>query len=134
MTEFYYRYVDFLESSGGYDVTGEWEPGPSSLRVRIEQFEVVRKTPKGAWIIDNSGDRRLILDHWFNKFANPTLEGARRDFIARKKKLIAIQEARIRDAKLAVATAEKNVLEDSGIRGELRHLKRVYSWKLELLK
>lgn len=134
MTGFYYRYADFLESSGGYDMSGEWEPGPSVVRVQIEQFEVVKKTPKGAWIVDNNGDRRLILDHWFNKYANPTLDGARRDFIARKKKLIAIQEARIRDARLAIATAEKNIAETGGLAGLPTRLKRLYSWELELLK
>lgn len=128
----YYRFEDFLEGSGGYDIHGEWEPGPSSLRVQVVTFPVIKKTPKGAWIRVGGVGRQLVLDHWHRKFANPTLEGARRDFIARKRRLISIQEARIRDAKIAIATAERNEFEDRGLLSELRYLKRVHAWELSL--
>lgn len=134
MTDVYYRYEDYLQSSGGYDMQGEWEPGPSVLRVRVVHYPVVKKTPKGAFIYDDVGKRRFICDNWYCKFANPTVEGARRDFIARKRKLIAVQERRIRDARLAIATAERNEFETRGLLGERRYLKRVHSWEAELLK
>ena len=134
MTDVYYRYEDFLQSSGGIDMCGEWEPGPSVLRVRVMQFDVVKKTPKGAWINGNGG-KQFIADRWFNKFANPTLEGARQDFLARKRRLIAIQKRRIRDARLAIATAKKNQPEHGGLLGEqLGYLKRVHAWEVELMK
>lgn len=128
----YYRYDDFLESSGGYDQSGEWEPGPSSIRVAVRQYEIVKKTPKGAWILNDMGERQLILDHWYCKFANPTLEGARQDFLARKRKLIAIAKRRIRDARIAVETVKRNEFETYGIRQKLGHLKRVYSWEIKV--
>lgn len=134
MTDVYYRFEDYLQGSGGYSMfTGEWEPGPSALRVQVQHYEVEKKTPNGAWIRDGAGERRFIADRWHKKFANPTLEGARQDFIARKRCLIFIQERRVRDARLAIATAEKNEFERD-VAGLPRRLKRVHSWELELLK
>lgn len=134
MTEaVYYRYEDFLQGSGGYDMQGEWEPGPSVLRVQVRTFDILKRTPKGAWINGPDG-KQFICDNWFNKFANPTAEGARKDFIARKRRLIAIQERRIHDARLAIATAEKNVALGATWAGAPIVLKTVRSWELELLK
>lgn len=107
MTDVYYRYEDFLQGTGGWDVCGEWEPGPSVVRVQVLTYPVVRKTPKGAWI-NVDGETRFIADHWNKKHANPTSDGAKADFIARKKRLIAIQSHRIRNAEQAIAIAEQD--------------------------
>lgn len=103
----YYRYEDYLQSSGGYDMQGEWEPGPSVVRVQVLTYPIVRKTPKGAWVMID-GEKRFVADYWNKKHANPTSEGAKADFIARKKRLIAIQSARIRTAEQAIMIATQD--------------------------
>lgn len=129
----YYRYEDYLEGSGGFDVHGDYQPGPSRVRVHIVTFEVVKKTPKGAWVkhpseLDGSMQTYFIADRWFKKYANPTQEGARFDFIARKRYLIAVQERRIRDARVAIAAAELNDFEP-GLKGLPTRLRFVHAWE-----
>jgi hypothetical protein len=110
----YYRFEDKLVGSGGFDIYGDYVPGPSYVKVEIVTFEVDRLTPKGAWVwLPTRGSympmtRRFVCNGWYNKYANPTIEGARADFIARKKRLIAIQTRRVRDAQEAIDLAEAN--------------------------
>lgn len=104
----YYRFEDEHVGTGGFDIDGDYTPGPSYLRVKCVAFPVDRLTPKGAWIWDENWSRRFICNNWYSKYANPTIEGARTDFIARKRRLITIQSRRIRDAEQAIALAEAN--------------------------
>lgn len=105
MSDVYYRFEDELVGTGGFSMDGDYEPGPAYLRVKIVTFPVEKRTPKGAWVKLYDGTR-FIADRWFCKFANPTVEGARADFIARKRRLIAIQTRRIRDAEEAIELAK----------------------------
>ena len=110
----YYRFEDELVGTGYFDIDGDYVPGPSYVRVKIATFNVDKVTPKGAWVWLPSREgympmtRRFVCNSWYNKYANPTVEGARADFIARKKRLIAIQSRRIRDAEEAINLAETN--------------------------
>lgn len=107
MTDVYYRFQDRHVGTGSFDVDGDYTPGPSYVTVEVCTYEVDKKTPKGAWVWTDNG-REFIADRWFCKYANPTLEGARADFIARKKKLIAVQTRRIHDAEEAIKLATEN--------------------------
>lgn len=109
----YYRFEDERVGTDGFDIYGDYIAGPSYLRVKIVTFEVDKLTPKGAWVWlpdprDGAMTRRFVCNNWYSKYANPTVEGARADFIARKKRLIAIQSRRIRDAEEAIKLAEAN--------------------------
>lgn len=111
MNDVYYRFVDDLVGTGGFDVDGDYVPGEPYVRVRIWSYDIVRRTPKGAWVLtDETGvmSEHLILDRWHKKYANPTIEGARNDFIARKQRLIDIQTRRIRHAQEAIDLAKTN--------------------------
>lgn len=107
----YYRFEDELVGTGGFDIDGDYIPGPSYVRVRIVTFIVDKLTPKGAWVwlpVDGCMTKRFVCNNWYSKYANPTVEGARKDFIARKKRLIDIQSRRIRNAQEAIELAEAN--------------------------
>lgn len=106
MTDTYFRMEDYLESTGYCDVDGDFVPGKPNVKLRVLTYTVARKTPKGAWLIVDC-ERRFIADRWFKKYANPTLEGARADFIARKERLIAVQMRRIHHAQDAVNQARQ---------------------------
>jgi len=113
MAECYYRFEDDLVGTGGFDIDGDYIPGPSYVRVRVLTYEIAKRTPKGAWVrhpspVDGSMQTYLILDHWHKKHANPTLEGARQDFIARKQRLIDVQTRRIKNAQEAIDLAKNN--------------------------
>lgn len=109
-SELYYRFEDHLEGSGGYDIHGEWEPGPSRTIVKLYSFEVRRHTPKGVWIWDNhqNGAERFICHTWTKRFALPSIEEAKLSFIKRKERQAGIYEARARTAREAIALAQAN--------------------------
>jgi hypothetical protein len=109
MTEYYYRIEDYLESSGSWDMQGEWEPGPSRLRLRVEAFEVLKHTPKGVQL-RVYGERRFVLRDAYRRFACATLDEAKESFIARKEKQASIYEARARDARKAIVMCASNTL------------------------
>ena len=97
--ELYYRFEDRLESSGGFDMWGEWEPGPSHPVIHLNTFPVLRHTPKGVWIRDHGGDRRFICNSWTKRYALPSIEEAKHSFIKRKERQAGIYEARARTAR-----------------------------------
>jgi hypothetical protein len=106
--ELYYRFEDHLESSGGYDVTGEWEPGPSRTVIRLLSFPLIRRTPKGVWIRDTGGGERFICHTWRKRYALPSIDEAKHSFIKRKERQAGIYEARARTAREALALAQAN--------------------------
>jgi hypothetical protein len=99
--EVWYRYVDYLVSSGSFDEWGE-SVGPSETRIRLEKYEVLKHTPKGVWIRSNYGDKKFILREARKRYACPTEAEAKISFIARKQRQIGIHSARIRHAKKAL--------------------------------
>ena len=108
MTEVWYRYEDHLVSLGyDYEYDRSWG---SRVEIRLREFEVLRKTPKGVWIDLGcgvfSGGERFVLASARKRYACPTKEEARESFIARKKAQARIYEAGARRAKEALKALE----------------------------
>lgn len=100
--EVYYRYEDRLQGTGGYDIMGEWEPGPSHVVVNLFKYPVLKHTPKGVWISQLGGRPMFICQNWRKKFACPTIEEAKHSFIKRKERQAGIYEARAMNARKAI--------------------------------
>lgn len=100
----YYRYQDYLESSGSIDITGEYVFGTARTRVRLLEFPVLKTTPCGAWI--NDGGRRFVRSGTRKCYAHPTLEEALASFIARKARQQSIYLARAKQAEEAILWAK----------------------------
>jgi len=88
----YYRFEDYLESSG----VDEWDNslGPPIQRVRIREFDVEKETPKGVWI-RGFMFRRFQLKECRKRFACPSVELAMESFMARKRKQAKILRTRL---------------------------------------
>lgn len=105
MTDTYYRYRDYLVSLG-VDPETEESYG-SRVELDLEEYRVLRNTPKGVIIQLYDGTERFVKHDAVKKFAHPTPEEALTSFIARKKRQIDIYTKRKQDAKTALAKAER---------------------------
>jgi len=111
----WYRYNDVAYSTG-YD---EYRDCSSGTRIEVEltEYEVLRYTPKGAWInaspyrsatsFKHMKDEKFVLLSARKRFAHPTKEEAMTSFIARKKAQIRIYKARVKHAEEALKRAEE---------------------------
>lgn len=103
-TDIWYRFAECRVSNG----VDEYENGLGHhMEVRCNTYRVVRRTPKGAWIVqvwgkNTSGRKRFVLTASHKHYACPTVDEAKASFRARKKKQISIYSARIADAKKAL--------------------------------
>ena len=88
----WYRFDSTLVSNG----CDEWgESTGSHVEVYLHTYEVIKKTPKGAWL-KTSFDKRgtFVLDDGpGRRFASPTIEAAAERFRQRKKRRIQILTA-----------------------------------------
>jgi len=100
--KFLYRYEDVQYAPP----VNEWdEPvGEGRVVVYLYSFPVVRRTPKGAWICGVIGKERFVRLDARKRFACPTIEEARKSFVARKKAQLRIYEAMIHRVEKALAT------------------------------
>lgn len=89
---YWYRLEDYREARG---LTG------SVARLRMARFKVERETPCGV-VIRGYGRDRFVNLSWNKKYAAPTEAEARKDFVARKKRQIEINEARAQAAREAL--------------------------------
>lgn len=105
ISELYYRLEDYQQATGGWDIHGEWEPGPNRVQIRMLTFPVLKHTPKGVWIQDHGDHRgkRFISNTWVKRYALPTEEEAKISFIKRKERQASICEARAKIAHRAIA-------------------------------
>lgn len=96
----YYRYYDRLTQAGYWNSDSSIYHSPK-IKIVLEEYQVVRKTPKGAWIARWSGSNphTFILDSSSKKVAFPTIIAARTDYIRRKKNQNIIHEERAARAK-----------------------------------
>lgn len=107
--EVYYRYRERTVGDGYTDMTGEYISTGSHVEVTLEKFPVLKRTPKGVWILnpfrDNGvhGDRQFIADAWRKRFALPTREEAFRSFVARKAIYIQHLTRKIAETQRAIA-------------------------------
>ena len=103
----YYRYED-VQYAPPADEDGE-RRGQGELHVHLRKYNVLRHTPKGVWI-DAHGSGKFVLETAKKRFAWPTKEEAKASFIARKRRQIAIHQARIDRANQALNTILEKAL------------------------
>ena len=71
--------VMYRARSGVFDEGG-------SIRIIIDQYHVIKKTPMGKWIrIPYPKKKRFVLDSGLKRFAHETKEGALKSLSARKR-------------------------------------------------
>jgi hypothetical protein len=118
MSDTWYRYEDVA-----YSIANEFgEHGYSRIEVHLRKFKLVKRTPKGVWLIpwyefvDETAGwsylksvARFVLLGAQRRFACPTQEEAETSFRARKKKQISIYQARIQRAEEALDTLERTI-------------------------
>jgi hypothetical protein len=110
MVSSYFRFEEVRHGTGYTDEWGEYVSTGSYVRLQLREFKVIKETPQGVRI--NAYDWRepngkLILRTWNKQWASPTVEEARKSFIARKRRQALILEARLRQAKEAMELAEQ---------------------------
>lgn len=103
----WYRFESRLVAAG----VDEWENplGPPSVDLYCYEVEVIKHTPKGAWLRDLNDPRgkRFVLRGARRRWACPTLQEARESFIARKRRQINILRSQVHYAKEAKRMAEE---------------------------
>ena len=108
--ECWYRYEDVAYSPGA-DEYGDPLPG-STMRVHLREFEVLKRTPKGAWLNAWRG-KRFVRSEARKQYACATKEAALASFKARKQAQIRIYEARVCSARAALEIVEQGNLDKS---------------------
>lgn len=94
MTDTYYRFEDKR-----YSVADEYgDHSYTRLDVELYRFEVVKRTPKGVWLLP----RRFVLNSAHKRYACPSIKEAWASFVARKEKEARIYRARAQMADNAV--------------------------------
>jgi hypothetical protein len=98
--EIYYRMADRLMYEGG------------EIKIELEKFQVVKRTPKGAWIIPHAEPgwwqspnpkKRFVLDGDGRRYAYPTVDAAHKSYLRRK----VVQISRLEDQMLVANVALK---------------------------
>lgn len=139
MIEVWYRFENW-QTAGAVDEFGD-SCGPSHTNVRLVEFGVEKRTPKGAWLkrlyghgphADGylSGERRFVLLSANKRFACPSIEEALVSFVARKSRQISILDARRDDARKAIAIA-KCIVEKGGGRREMSEMSVPFQYLME---
>ncbi len=101
----WYRYEDRRYAA----MLDEYERPSGSGRTEIEEqvFEVVRRTPKGVWLVQvwrcgRSSTERFVRLSARKRFAHPTRKAAMASFLARKRAQVNILERQLENARLAL--------------------------------
>ena len=99
--EFWFRYVDFVESAG----VDEFDRplGPGRVRVQLRRSKVTANTPRGVWL--DCG--RWVSRHTKKRWACPTVEEAWTSYCARKTRQIQLLSAQLANAQKALAIAKE---------------------------
>jgi len=110
VAEVWYRFTDVAYSTGYCEFTDR--STGSMIKIELTEHEVVRRTPKGAWINRGSGawgsmhgELRFVLLSATKRFAYPTKAEAMASFLARKKAQARIYRARMERALRAINEA-----------------------------
>jgi hypothetical protein len=98
----FYRYEHSTSGGYGRDMDGEIIPNiyPLTIHLELRKFFLIKETTKGYWI----GYNRLQKYKWISKtskkrFAYPTIEEAKINFIKRKESQIKILTSQLKVAK-----------------------------------
>lgn len=95
----------------------------STTNIDIQEFEVVKETPKGVWL-DVYGKRKFVLNLAYKRWAYPTAKEALESLIARKTRYLSILHARIRLAEEIREAAKDKLKEDPKCDSLSHRLKR----------
>lgn len=76
----------------------------------LQQFEVIKETPKGAWL-DVYGEKRFINREWRKRYACPTADEAMTGYIKRKEAEIRILKRRLAASNAGLALAQAGLTE-----------------------
>jgi hypothetical protein len=91
--EYWYRYNDYeAEDSNGMIV----------IKVVLYTYHVIKHTKKGVWIAHSYSSKRFILTDARKKYACPTIEEAKKSFVARKIRQKKILTRNLRRVKMAL--------------------------------
>lgn len=108
MTEYLYRYegVTYAAPLDEYDMP----MGSGRRTIRLDKYEIIKRTPKGAWVWAGLNYRKFVLTTPGGKrFAYETEVDALRSLIARKKRQKSIYQARINAADGYIALANREL-------------------------
>lgn len=101
--EYFYRYETQRLSRGYADEHGEYVSTGYTIEVILRRCEVIRRTPKGAWINSWQGPKFVLLSA-HKRFATPTVEEAQQSFLARQERRMAFIKRDLRDVEAGIAT------------------------------
>ena len=102
--EYLYRFRDQLVSNG----VGEYDGYTGShVKVLLDRFCIMKRTPKGAWI-DIWGEKRFVNLTARKQYACDSPEEARQSYLARKKRQVRILSSQLSSSKSAMALMESN--------------------------
>lgn len=82
--------------------------------VRLATHKVIRRTLKGAWI-NYEGEAKFILNDAAKRFAYPTQAEAKKSFLRRKRRQLAILKDQLRYVEQAVKNMKDDVINGPSI-------------------
>jgi CO dehydrogenase/acetyl-CoA synthase epsilon subunit len=97
-----YRYTKYCTDEELEDFNGK-----SNVDIRLESFDIVRKTPKGYWIKISHKKEKWCSASGKKRFAYSDKKEALENFIRRTKRSILINMQFIRFSELALIQAKK---------------------------
>jgi hypothetical protein len=98
--------------SGDGDIIKEYYyrvDAPDKLHPEIKRYEVIRRTPRGVYILDNENNERYICDNWRRAWAYPDRKHAILSFIRRRHVQISIITEQLRAAYYQLECAELGI-------------------------
>lgn len=97
--------IELTRWSLGVDQFDDPLPG-CTYSLDVEEYRVIKETPKGAWI-HYGFDKKFVKLDARKRFACPTIEEAAESFKARKRRQIKILKANLNEAEVALKLIDK---------------------------
>lgn len=128
MPEIWYRYEDVRYASS-INEFGE-STGDSRADYHLREYEVLRHTPKGVWLIAKIGNwrcppERFVLKAARKRYACPTKEEAMVSFLARKERQLSILRHQAKHVKDVIKLVAKRKQEE---------IRQRLPWRIKELK
>lgn len=108
----HYRYQEQIQNAGYMDEFDFFHMASyDNVSLKLEEWDVVKETPKGYWIRQNIEPFWASDDMWVSKtsrkrFAYPTKEEALESFLIRKRKYLGHLERNLTNTKRLIQLAE----------------------------
>lgn len=112
-----YRYSDYVTVSGYCDDYDNYHISSRTVRLRLEEYSVIKTTAKGVWIrfYESKSQKRFILLGTRRQFCFMTIDEAAFSFQKRKEKQITIYRARIAQAEIALRLSKEGLTSQSDL-------------------